>query len=63
MYRLPNRIDEVMQKESFVFWDSDYTLLDESRGGMLLLTHPEMGFVSGSEEREPISGSVKLEIK
>lgn len=49
--------------ESFVFWDSDYTLLDESGGGMLLLTHPEMGFVSGSEEREPISGSVKLEIK
>ena len=50
--------------ESFVFWDSDYTFLDEAGGGMILLTHPEMGFVSGSsEEREPISGSVKQEIE
>ena len=46
--------------DSVLFFDTDYLFLDEVGGGNLLLTAENMGFVSGIEDREPVSGSLKI---
>lgn len=45
-----------------LFFDTDYLFIDEVGGGNLLLTAENMGFVSGIEDREPVSGSLKMKI-
>ena len=48
--------------DSVLFFDTDYLFIDEVGGGNLLLTAENMGFVSGIEDREPVSGSLKMKI-
>lgn len=48
--------------DSVLFFDTDYLFIDQESGGNLLLTAESMGFVSGVEDREPVSGSLKLKL-
>ncbi len=49
--------------ESFIFWDDDFLFYDEPGGSELFLgDRSNLGFVTGCNECEPISGSFKKKI-
>lgn len=46
--------------ETFIFWDDDFLFYDEPGGPALFLDDKfNLGFVTGSDDCEPISGSLK----
>jgi hypothetical protein len=49
--------------ESFIFWDDDFLFYDEPGGADLFIDNKSgHGFVTGGDECEPISGSLKIKI-
>ena len=49
--------------ESFIFWDDDFLFYDEPGGPELFLGDKyNLGLVTGSDDCEPISGSLKKKI-
>ena len=49
--------------ESFILWDDDFLFYDEPGGPELILDDKSiLGFVTGNDECEPVSGSLKKKI-